>query len=57
MLCHFVLEEIMNRIRPATAIALATVLLGCVAPAVRGQSTNSGNIRGTVTDNTGAVIP
>jgi hypothetical protein len=47
----------MNRNRPATTIALAAVLFACAAPTVRGQSTNSGNIRGTVTDTTGADIP
>lgn len=47
----------MNRIRPAAAIALAAVLFACATPSVHGQSTNSGNIRGTVTDTTGADIP
>lgn len=47
----------MNRIRPATRIVLATILLACATPIVSAQSTNSGNIRGSVTDTTGAIIP
>lgn len=47
----------MNRIRLATAIVSATLLVACGAREAHGQNTNSGNIRGTVTDTTGAVIP
>jgi carboxypeptidase family protein len=47
----------MKWIRPETATVLATVLCVCGATAAYAQSTNSGNIRGTVTDSSGAVIP
>jgi hypothetical protein len=51
------LEEIMEWIRSATATVLATVFCTCAATAAYAQNTNSGDIRGTVTDTTGAVIP
>ncbi len=47
----------MKRIRPEAATILATVLCMCTATAAYAQNTNSGNIRGTVTDSSGAVIP
>ena len=47
----------MKWIRPETATVLATALCMCAATAAYAQSTNSGNIRGTVTDSSGAVIP
>jgi len=37
--------------------ALAFCLLLCIAGTAFSQSTNSGDIRGTVTDTSGAVVP
>jgi Carboxypeptidase regulatory-like domain len=40
-----------------SAISLITLALVIASPVLRAQSTNSGDIRGTVTDSTGALVP
>jgi hypothetical protein len=40
-----------------SAISLITLALVIASPVLRAQSTNSGDISGTVTDNTGAAVP
>jgi hypothetical protein len=46
----------MNRIFAVAALSVLTVS-AVTAPGAHGQATNSGDIRGTVTDATGAVVP
>ena len=45
----------MTRLR--LAIPLFALLLSSSGPSLRAQNTNSGDIRGVVTDTTGAVVP
>ena len=40
-----------------SAISLITLALVVASPVLRAQNTNSGDINGTVTDNTGAAVP
>jgi hypothetical protein len=49
-----VLETVM---RKSVLVVLALCFLLCVASTGRAQNSNSGDIRGTVTDSTGALVP
>jgi hypothetical protein len=49
-----VLETVM---RKSVQVVLALCFLLCVAATGRAQNSNSGDIRGTVTDSTGALVP
>src|SRR6202048_2180282 len=40
-----------------SAVSLITLALMVASPVLRAQNTNSGDINGTVTDNTGAAVP
>src|ERR1700738_3520263 len=40
-----------------SAVSLITLALMVVSPVLRAQNTNSGDINGIVTDNTGAAVP